>query len=286
MSATYKKKIFELIQSLDLGIDPDIQVGGRLPTMANSEFLTNKEQGDWAEKLVQTAINESELGLLAVRYGRSESLAAGDEGFEEFYASYQAELNEIGKCPDILIFERAHFPTDPDTSSDEVVSRAIAAIEVRSSSFLANRYAAYMEQRGAAALEACNRIRKEILGSELADLLREKNEELYRFLESAKNESFKQLDFRRPSWSSSAQLRRLSELLGDLKKHIAILHKRDYLSITPKVEDIALVNRWIQRFGVKHYYLQVFFDKAYLIPFEQILQIAADSKKEGDVFSA
>jgi type II restriction enzyme len=285
VSASYKKRIVELIQSLDLGIDPDIQVGGRPPTMANSEFLTNKEQGDWAEKLVQTAINESELGLLAVQYGRSESLAAGDEGFEEFYASYQAELNEVGKRPDILIFERADFPTAPDTSSDEVMSRAIAAIEVRSSSFLANRYAAYMEQRGATALEACNRIRKEILGGELADLLREKNEELYRFLESAKNESFKQLDFRRPSWSSSDQLRRLSELLGDLKKHIAILHKRDYLSITPKVEDIALVNRWIQRFGVKHYYLQVFFDKAYLIPFEQILGIAADPEKEGEVFS-
>jgi len=57
------------------------------------------------------------------------------------------------------------------------------------------------------------------------------------------------------------------------------------LSITPKVEDIALVNRWIQRFGVKHYYLQVFFDKAYLISFEQILEIVADSKKEGEVFS-
>ena len=119
MSATYKKRIFQLIQSLDLGIDPDIQVGGRPPTMANSEFLTNKEQGDWAEKLVQTAINENELGLLAVQYGRSESLAAGDEGFEEFYASYQAELNEVGKRPDILIFERAHFPTAPDTSSDQ-----------------------------------------------------------------------------------------------------------------------------------------------------------------------
>lgn len=210
MSATYKKKIFKLIQSLDLGIDPDIQVGGRPPTMANSEFLTNKEQGDWAEKLVQTAINENELGLLAVQYGRSESLAAGDEGFEEFYSSYQAELNEVGKRPDILIFERAHFPTAPDTSSDEVVSRAIAAIEVRSSSFLAIRYAAYMEQRGAAAIEACNRIRKEILGGELAHLLREKNEELYRFLESANDESFKQLDFRRPSWSSSDQQDRKS----------------------------------------------------------------------------
>lgn len=286
MSATYKKRILKLIQSLDLGIDPDIQVGGRPPTMANSEFLTNKEQGDWAENIVNTAINENDLSLLAVKYGRSESLAAGDEGFEEFYASYQAELNELGKRPDILIFERSDFPTGaPDTSSDEVVSSAIAAIEVRSSSFLANRYAAYMEQRGAAALADCSRIRKEILDGELADLLREKNKELHRFLMRANNESFKQLDFRRPSWSSSTQLRRLSELLGELKKHIGILHRRDYLSITPKVEDIALVNRWIQRFGVKHYYLQVFFDKAYLIPFEQILEIAADSEKEGEIFS-
>jgi type II restriction enzyme len=29
----------------------------------------------------------------------------------------------------------------------------------------------------------------------------------------------------------------------------------------------------------------VFFDKAYLIPFEQILEIAADPEKEGEVFS-
>jgi type II restriction enzyme len=31
--------------------------------------------------------------------------------------------------------------------------------------------------------------------------------------------------------------------------------------------------------------LQVFFDKAYLIPFEQILEIVADLEKEGEVFS-
>jgi hypothetical protein len=295
MSETYKERILKLIQSLDeslkLGIDLNIKVGGPPPTMANSEFLTNKEQGDWAEKLVQTAINESDLGLLAVQYGRSESLAAGEEGFEKFYASYQYELNELGKRPDILIFKRSEFPCGtPDISSDEVVSSALAAIEVRSSSFLANRYAAYMEERVAAALDACDRIKKEILGGEgeegeLAKLLRKKNDKLYRSLKSANNESFKNLDFRKPSWSSSPQLRRLTELLGELKKHIAILHKRDYLSITPKVEDIALVNRWIQRFGVKHYYLQVFFDKAYLIPFEQILKIATDTKNKGEVFS-
>ena len=47
-------------------------------------------------------------------------------------------------------------------------------------------------------------------------------------------------------------------LLKEIKENIAILHKRDYLSITPKMEDIALVNRWIQRYNVKHFYLQVF----------------------------
>jgi len=82
-----------------------------------------------------------------------------------------------------LIFKRSDFLAGtPDTTSDEVVSSALAAIEVRSSSFLANQYAAYMEQRGAAALDACARIKEEILGGELAELLREKNNELYRFL--------------------------------------------------------------------------------------------------------
>lgn len=136
MSTVYKQQITRLIQALDLGIDLDIQVSGRAPTMASSEFLTNKEQGDWAESIVQRAINEHMPALLAVQYGRSDSLAAGDEGFEAFYASYQDELNGIGKRPDILVFDRSQFPDGvPDISSDEVVSRAIAAIEVRSSSF-------------------------------------------------------------------------------------------------------------------------------------------------------
>ena len=70
-----------------------------------------------------------------------------------------------------------------------------------------------------------------------------------------------------------------------MKSHMKTLQTRDYLSITPKVEDIALVNRWIQTFGVPHFYLQVFFDKAYVIPFEDILKITADPKNEDMVFS-
>ena len=74
-------------------------------------------------------------------------------------------------------------------------------------------------------------------------------------------------------------------MLKSLKEQIKILQKRDHLSITPKIEDLALVNRWIQRFGVRYCYLQVFFDKAYVIPFKNILQITSKPENEGSVFS-
>jgi type II restriction enzyme len=80
-------------------------------------------------------------------------------------------------------------------------------------------------------------------------------------------------------------LAELSENLRELKSHMATLRKRDHLSITPKLEDLALVNRWIQFHNVPHFYLQVFFDKAFLIPFRRILEIAGDPTLEGTVFS-
>jgi len=80
-------------------------------------------------------------------------------------------------------------------------------------------------------------------------------------------------------------LRDLTTLLKDIKENIKILHKRDYLSITPKMEDIALVNRWIQQYNVKHFYLQVFFDKAYIISFKDILTLVSNDNNDGNNFS-
>ncbi len=42
----------------------------RTPTQASSNFITNKEQGDWAENLVTRAINETSKHLVAVKYGK------------------------------------------------------------------------------------------------------------------------------------------------------------------------------------------------------------------------
>ena len=281
----YRQLIEELITSAPFEVDADVQMTGRPPTMASSEFLTNKEQGDWAEKVVLNAINENSNQYSAVPYGRADSLAAGDPGFSDFYAEYQDELNTIGKKPDLLIFRRQDVKGDLDLNDDEAIQTAVAAIEIRSSSFLAEKYATFMLNRTKEAENECIRIRDQILNGPLSDLLAEKSPEIHRLISQATPETFKELDFRARSWSTSKDLRTLTENLKLLKEQIKILHKRDYLSITPKLEDIALVNRWIQHFGVKHYYLQVFFDKAYVIPFRDILTICSDPQKEGSVFS-
>ena len=286
MEEDYRNRISRLIRELPFDIEEDWEMTGRAPTLASSAFLTNKQQGDWAERIVLEAINSSSLGYTAVRYGKSDDLAAGDPGFADFYAAYLRELNRIGKAPDILIFDRSLCPSADAMELDEsTVSSAVAAIEVRSSSFLANRYADFMEQRTRHALLECESLCRQLLAPPYSSLLKEKNETLYRILHSATPETFKELDFRAVSYSSSPQLERMSRLLKALKAQIKLLHKRDYLSITPKLEDLALVNRWIQAFGVRHFYLQVFFDKAYLISFEEILAIASNPDNEGTVFS-
>ena len=125
----YKENIQRLITQSPLEIDTEIQMTGRPPTMASSEFLTNKEQGDWAEQIVYKAINEFSDEFFAVEYGRSESIAAGDEGFADFYMEYQNELNTIGKRPDLLIFKLTDFPDrNVDIENDEHVRKAIVAL--------------------------------------------------------------------------------------------------------------------------------------------------------------
>lgn len=269
-----------------MSIDRDVVVDGRPPTSANSEFLTNKEQGDWAERLVARAINDSDVGLVAVRYGRNDGIAAGDPGFADFYRRYQDELNAIGKRPDLLLFRKGDAP-DESTSleSREIVGKAVAAIEVRSSSFLCNKYKSAMSVRMAEAERRCLELRDRILQPPYGELLEKRNPAIHSLLSGAGADAFRELTFRAVSWSATKDLEVLSDLLKELKANITLLHRRDYLSITPKLEDIALVNRWISNYNVPHFYLQVFFDSAYMISFEDILALCGDPEREGRDFS-
>jgi type II restriction enzyme len=265
----------------------------RTPTQASSNFITNKEQGDWAENLVTRAINETSTKIVAVKYGKSDNLVAGEDGFDNFYQDFQTELDTIGKRPDLLIFKKTDFNErfGYDISQishheiTEYVKKAIAGIEVRSSAFLIDRYEAAMSIKTVKYTQLALQIKDKIL-NEYLDILEQATRKKYiPVLENISLETLSITDFKVPGWSSSERLVQLNDLFKELKKAIKEIQKRDYLSITPKVEDIKVVYKWIETFNVPHFYFQVFFDKVYGISFEQILEIISNPDNEGVVFS-
>lgn len=99
----YFDKIRELTKLIPTSIVDFSQPRDRTspPTQASSNFITNKEQGDWAEDLIFRAINKTSTNYVAVKYGKSDDLIAGEEGFEKFYNQFQDELDTMGKRPEI-----------------------------------------------------------------------------------------------------------------------------------------------------------------------------------------
>lgn len=282
------KRIPKVLVDFELPRDP-----ARIPTQASSNFITNKEQGDWAENLVFNAINNISKNFIAVKYGKSDDLVAGEEGFDEFFKEFQNELDIIGKRPDLLIFKKEDFREDlgsdiskiPHDSIVEYVKKAIAGIEVRSSAFLIDKYEEAMHDRFIKFSKVALQTRDMILQNFQEELSHPSRKAYIDILESITPDTLFITDFRVPSWSSTDRLLELKNYFKILKSAIKEIQKRDYLSITPKVEDIKVVYRWIEKFDVPHFYFQVFFDKVYGISFEQILSIISDPDKEGVIFS-
>lgn len=260
---------------------------GNAPTQVSSEFLTNKEQGDWAEQTLLEVINKNSKNYIAVKYGRDDDIIAGEEGFKEFYESYQNELDTIGKRPDILIFDRKDYKYNninisnfPLEKLDDIVPLAKCGIEVRSSAFLINKYEEFMNNKNNLLINEALEI-KNIILSNYSELLIKKDNELYKIICMLTPENIHVISYRTPCWRSSQQLCELSSLLKKLKNIITQVTKRTFLSITPKVEDLKVVYNWIKRYGIPHYYVQVFFDKAYGISFEKILSLISSTELEG-----
>lgn len=214
MANEYQSRINSLIASIDTTlVDFSYKLkydeNERVPTQAFGEFLTNREQGDWAEKSIIKAINNTYDDIVAVQYGKNENIIAGDPGFKSFYKEYKKELVTIGKRPDVLIFSKdiyekykgIDFTSLSVEEQLEIIPLALAGLEVRSSAYLESEY-----------------IPKDD----------------------------------RPS-----------------------------LTFTPKVEDFLVVKKWIDTFGVPHYYVQVFFDGAFILSYENILEIMSTSQTKG-----
>jgi type II restriction enzyme len=263
---SYYERIRELTKNVpvslvDFSLPRDL---ARTPTQASSNFITNKEQGDWAESLVKRAINETSKNFVAIKYGKSDDLIAGDEGFDNFYQEFQNELDTIGKRPDLLIFKKSDFDDQlgydisrvPHHTIADYVRKAVAEIEVRSSAFLIDRYEASMRIRTERFAEKALQLKDKIL-SEYKDILDNPTRKKYiPVLEGITAETLSVTDFKVPGWSSSERLVELNNLFKELKRSITEIQKRDFLCITPKVEDIKVVYKWIETFNVPHFYFK------------------------------
>lgn len=262
-----------------------------MPTQASSEFITNKQQGDWAEDVIFRAINDNSDNIVAVRYGKSDDLVAGDAGFEQFFNEYQNELDAIGKRPEILLFKKNDFDealgydisSKKSSEIGDYVAKAFAGIEVRSSAFLINKYT---EETNRIVLENIDRaieLKNDVL-SNYIDLLEQKRPELIDLLQQLNETSVRTFDFRATSWRSSQRLQELSFKLSEIKKCLKIIQKRNSLSITPKVEDLKVVYKWTMTYNVPHFYVQVFFDRVYGISFKHILELVSNPDLEDDKY--
>jgi len=291
---TYFDEIRELTKLIPAAIVDFSQPRDRTspPTQASSNFITNKEQGDWAEDLIFRAINETSDNYIAVRYGKSDDLIAGEEGFDRFYNEFQDELDTIGKRPDLLVFKKQDFISElgydiskiEHSKIENYVRKAIAGLEIRSSAFLIDKYEEEMQNRTILHLDKAIEVKNRIL-SEYIDILQHpKKKHFIDILNGINENTIYAVSFRRPSWKATERLAELSLLFKELKDTITIVQKRDYLSITPKVEDMKVVHKWIERFDVPHYYFQVFFDKSYGISFNNILSLITDPEKEGEYY--
>jgi AccI restriction endonuclease len=134
--------------------DPPLRMP-RAPTDARSEFLANRAMGDWAEDALSAAIDAQLPGVKAVHYGDTDRIAAGDEGFAEFYRDRVEGVRVHGKRPDLLVVPaNIDIPRDvsaiPTPELAQLVRAANYAIEVRSSKFEANRYMEVKRQRSRA----------------------------------------------------------------------------------------------------------------------------------------
>lgn len=289
--ATYKDIINKICGRIHTGlIDFDEpRSEAKIPTQASSEFITNKQQGDWAEDVIFRAINDNSQNIVAVRYGKSDDLVAGDAGFEQFFNDYQAELDNIGKRPDILLFRKEDFDENlgydiSSMASDEIggyVAKAVAGIEVRSSAFLINKYTEESNRIVRCNFERVIELRDDIL-KEYVDLLEQKRPEFIPLLHQLNEISVRSIDYHKPTWRSSQRLQELTEKLSELKDCLKIIQKRNSLSITPKVEDLKVVHKWIQTYNVPHFYVQVFFDKVFGISFKHILELVSNPELEDD----
>lgn len=89
---------FDRIKNLTASFPPEIadfstpRHPANQPTQATSNFITNKEQGDWAENIFKDAVNNTSTNYIAVKYGKSEILLQEIQVLPNSFRSFNRNL--------------------------------------------------------------------------------------------------------------------------------------------------------------------------------------------------
>lgn len=282
----YKDKILRDISNIDnnlINLEIERKKAAQ-PTQVFSEFLTNKNQGDWAEETLLSSINNQSNQFIAVKYGLNNDKVAGEPGFEDFYSKYQDELDNLGKKPDLLIFNKFSYDIrwnyDLTNLSEEELERivplALCGLEVRSSSFLWKIYNKNSAAKKKVLTDKIITLKNELLDKH-SNILKEQKKSVFLAISAITSNNGFRIKIPTFSYRKTEELSIISEKIRELRSLQTDLLKRDYLSITPKIEDLKVVNNWIQKYNVPHFYVQVFFDCAFMIGYEKILTLLVNN---------
>lgn len=218
--------------------------------LRGSDFLMRFSQGRWAEDIVARTINATD-DLRAVPYGPS-SVAPSEPREMESYFERLEKAGTVGKRPDLLILARddydgirphlneiriVNLPFTPEADLDFLHSRAIIAVEVENSLWVAREMPNYGK------------------GVPLTKLITRKRR------------------FRKPEsiarWEAWTENVRRFCAPSEARKHLkGFLESAKVPTVILKDEDVRPLAEWETNFNIPIFVFHVFYDEAYYISLE------------------
>ncbi|HID63668.1 MAG TPA: AccI family restriction endonuclease [Anaerolineae bacterium] len=223
--------------------------------LRGSDFLMRFSQGRWAEEVIVRTINATD-DLRAVRYGPS-SVAPSEPHEMELYFERLDKAGAIGKRPDLLILPRGDYddihphldeigvvnlPFTPEADLDFLHSRAIIAVEVENSLWVARKMPDYGK------------------GVPLTELITRKR----RF---RKAESMARWE----AWTE--RVRRFCAQSEARKQLKGFLERAKVPTVIIKDEDLEPLTEWEANFNISIFIFHVFYDEAYYISLQEAREL-------------
>jgi len=223
--------------------------------LRGSDFLMRYSQGRWAEETVMRAFGAS-AGFRAVGYGPSSVAPSEPREMEEYFEKLD-KANVVGKRPDLLLLRVADYsrvrsrleeigpqnvPFLPDDELRFLLSRAVAAIEVENSLWVAREMPHYGK----------------------AVTLKELVENPRRFRKPETKKAWEE-------WTENVR-----EFCGDSEERWRLrgfTKSAKVPTVIVKEEDLQPLLQWREQTGIPIYVFHLFYDEGYFIGLDWALEL-------------